>query len=125
MSGANHTPRTVALACLEHRPRPNSRYTAVPPHEFVGTSVLLGFRGTDDQDVERTEHMWIYVTSTLEHSCGDELLGVLDNVPFLKMEYACGDSISFKREEIQDCRRPECGANCETIHRIGDDRVKN
>ncbi len=111
MTVENRKAVTAALVCLEHRPRPDlfGVYAGVPLEKFVGTSVLLGFEGKDAQGIDRIEYMWVHVTGFAdERAHGDELVGVVDNVPFLDMEYECGDVISFRREEIQEDRILDC-----------------
>jgi hypothetical protein len=125
MTAENRKAVTAALACLEHRPRPNLSgiYAQVPLGDFIGTSVLLGFKGKDGLGAERFEYMWVHVTGLADARVhGDELVGVIDNVPFLVMEYECGDTISFRREEIQEDRILGC---CEHIRSAASTEVKN
>ncbi len=110
--------RTVmaGLTSLAHRPRPNlyCEYTEIPVERFLGNNVLLGFPGVDPYGVKRPEYLWVFVVRLAkEHEHGDELVGVVDSVPFLKMEYEYGDLISFRREEIHEDRIPDCDCAAE------------
>jgi uncharacterized protein YegJ (DUF2314 family) len=95
----------VGMVCKDHAPKPG-RFAGMKPHTFVGKLVKLGFPATNPQtNKETTEHMWVKVTQQLEvgiYSTGEELVGTLENDPFLICEYENGDEVAFKVEEIED-----------------------
>lgn len=96
MSDQNH--HNVGIVCPEHSPKPNEKYAKEAPESFIGKFVKLGFKGKDPTGAERTEHMWVEVTAVRDR----ELVGEVNNVPILEMEYECGDLIGFELDEIED-----------------------
>lgn len=88
----------VGIVCPEHAPKPNAKYADLEPEDLLGYFAKLGFKGKDPAGRERIEHMWVLVTEVR----GRELVGELDNVPILEMEYECGDIVGFEIGEIED-----------------------
>lgn len=95
----------VGMVCKDHAPKPG-KYAGTEPRAFLGKLVKLGFPATNPQTMtETTEHMWVKVSEVLEpgtYDSGEELVGTLENDPFLICEYENGDEVAFKVEEIED-----------------------
>lgn len=95
----------VGLVCKDHAPKPG-KFKDNKPADFVGKIVKLGFPATNPLSQKETlEHMWVRVDSLVQpgtYDSGEELVGTLDNDPILDCEYACGDEVAFKVEEIED-----------------------
>ncbi len=69
---------------------------------YVGSYVKLRFVGRDERGEEGTEDLWVAVTGVMGH----ELVGEIENVPALEMEYACGEFVGFELHEIKRIVKP-------------------
>lgn len=85
------------FVCKEHAPKPG-KYQGQEPSLFVGKLVKLGFPAKRSNGHETIEHMWVKVEKLQD----DQLVGTLENDPFLECEYQYGDGVLFQVEEIED-----------------------
>lgn len=95
---------TAKLVCGDHAPKPG-RFKDAEPAKLVGEMVKLGFPVKHPlTGVDTLEHMWVKVTGlvTKDMDADEQLVGILDNDPFLLCEYQAGDEIAFNVDEIED-----------------------
>lgn len=103
---AKESVSNVRLVHEECASKPQAKFAKLPLESFVGKYVKLGFEGKRSDGKKTVEHMWVKTTGVHnDKDCdhGDaELVGILDNTPITEMDYAHGDVVGFKREEIED-----------------------
>ena len=88
-------------------PKPDPIIAKKPVDWFIGKHVKLGFSVPQeiiDQGGPKKEHMWVKVTRGVqedEPQVGEELVGTLDNDPSYATDWTCGDTIGFRRDEVE------------------------
>jgi hypothetical protein len=91
----------VGMVCKDHAPKPG-KFAGSEPSIFVGKLIKLGFPAINPRTLnETTEHMWVKVNRLCTEG-EEQLVGTLENDPFLICEYENGDEVAFKVEEIED-----------------------
>jgi len=94
----------VRAVCDAHAPR-QGRFTGTKPETFLGGMVKLAFKAINPTTGNETlEHMWVEVTELVTsdvYQNGESLIGRLYSEPVLQCDYASGDELAFKVEEIE------------------------
>lgn len=78
-------------------PQPDPTLHGEALANYVGAFVKLAFK-----EAGRTEHMWVRVCGVQ----GDGLRGVLENDPVFCTRVANGDTVRFRREDIEQLSWP-------------------
>lgn len=85
------------------KPSPYYKGKGLNPQAFIGNAVKLAICATEDADGEvMWDYVWTQCTGFCEDGSGDELEGVLLEDACLLQDFRTGDSVGFKRDEIQD-----------------------
>lgn len=102
----NEPASNIGFVCNDHAPKPG-KFADADPTKLIGSYCKLGFQCKRPDGSPLVEHMWVVVREV----DGGSLKGQLDNDPIGVYEgdfegLACGDTIEFKLEEIEDLITP-------------------